>query len=191
MKHDAADFLCVASIHLLDPTARSWAKLAALALRSASRSTGSPTLPAPSVLETTAYADRASLAFSALCSATDVESDGPVRRMLAEWLVVFAERTASRPPTATPPALAGMSDRHARRLLGTRAFLRGRDLHCAGRVHLECRDDVSAAGRVEDWVVSLRLVPDGLEHTCTCTARRMPTCVHVAALFIAARSARS
>ncbi|MBI2392218.1 MAG: SNF2 helicase associated domain-containing protein [Deltaproteobacteria bacterium] len=102
-----------------------------------------------------------------------------------------------RAPVPTGPladAVANLSDRALRKLLGARAYLRGVDYVRRGAVSEISIDPASATGRVRGsadapYEVHLALSPDGVSSQCNCPlfSKIDGHCKHVAALLIAVR----
>ena len=97
---------------------------------------------------------------------------------------------------ATPfqDAISTLNDRALRRLLGSRAFLRGLDYVRRQAVSDLVVEDAAARGTVrgtdpDPYAVTLQLTPSGFSSTCSCPAfsKINGHCKHVAALFIAVR----
>jgi superfamily II DNA or RNA helicase len=97
-------------------------------------------------------------------------------------------------PSPFTEALATLTDRGLRRLLGARAFLRGLDYVRRGAVGQLAMEEVSGSGSVrgsesEPYAVSLKLTPTGFSSECSCPtfSKISGHCKHVAALLIALR----
>lgn len=97
---------------------------------------------------------------------------------------------------ATPfqDAISTLNDRALRRLLGSRAFLRGLDYVRRQAVSELVVEEAAARGTVrgtdpDPYAVTLQLTPSGFSSTCSCPAfsKINGHCKHVAALFIAVR----
>ena len=91
-------------------------------------------------------------------------------------------------------ALATLSDRGLRRLLGARTFLRGLEYFRRRVVEDVAIDGTVASGRVrandlQPFTVSVQLTTEGIQSTCSCQvfARSGQHCKHVAALLISVR----
>jgi superfamily II DNA or RNA helicase len=97
-------------------------------------------------------------------------------------------------PAPISDALATLSDRGLRRLLGARTFLRGLEYFRRRAVDGVRIDGTSAAGRVraneaEPFSVSVELTTEGIQSRCSCPvfAKSGQHCKHVAALLISVR----
>jgi superfamily II DNA or RNA helicase len=103
-------------------------------------------------------------------------------------------RATNRLPTPFSEALSALNDRTLRRLLGSRAFLRGYDYVRRRAVNGLELDEASARGQVkgteaDPYKVSLRLTPGGFASECSCPPFSTINghCKHVAAVLIALR----
>ncbi len=105
------------------------------------------------------------------------------------------ERGAVAQPTGPlAEAVANLSDRALRKLLGARAYLRGVDYVRRGAVTEISVEQASATGRVRGsadapYAVTIGLAPDGISSQCDCPlfSKIEGHCKHVAALLIAVR----
>ncbi|MEM9875831.1 MAG: SNF2 helicase associated domain-containing protein, partial [Myxococcota bacterium] len=98
------------------------------------------------------------------------------------------------PSAPISDALATLSDRGLRRLLGARTFLRGLEYFRRGHVGAVTVEGTEATGEVrandaEPFRPVVTLSPDGIQSRCTCPvfAKTGQHCKHVAALLISVR----
>ncbi len=103
---------------------------------------------------------------------------------------------AQQPSGPLAEAVANLSDRALRKLLGARAYLRGVDYVRRGAVGDVQVEPAAATGRVRGsadapYEVKLGLAPDGVSSQCNCPlfSKIEGHCKHVAALLIAVREA--
>ncbi len=102
--------------------------------------------------------------------------------------------TGAQPSGPLAEAVANLSDRALRKLLGARAYLRGVDYVRRGAVTEISVESASATGRVRGsadapYGVTIGLAPNGIASQCECPlfSKIEGHCKHVAALLIAVR----
>ena len=120
---------------------------------------------------------------------------GPAARGSTSLQSPHPERAPVVQPTGPlAEAVANLSDRALRKLLGARAYLRGVDYVRRGAVTDISVAAVSASGHVRGsadapYEVHIALAPDGVSSQCNCPlfSKIEGHCKHVAALLIAVR----